>query len=286
VKGRARSCGAATIVNAIAGNRGAAFAIDIYTDAEVELDYTGEVKGDAGDLDPSLIELCVRKTLDAFKPKKELGAKVETSSEIPVSRGLKSSSAAANASVLATLDAMDMSFDELGISGLKKALGLGVEAAVEAGVTVTGAYDDACASMYGGINITDNENNRLIKRMKEIGKVLLLIPEEKAESSSTDVERARLLKDLVLEAHEMALNGKIWKAMNLNGLAYCATLGFDEQIAIDALEAGAKAASLSGTGTAFAAIVDQNSKAKVKECWKEYGNVVETRINNTGSLIP
>ncbi|OUJ18331.1 Archaeal shikimate kinase [Methanonatronarchaeum thermophilum] len=280
MKGRAKACGAITIVNAIAGWRGAALAVDLHTTAEVNLDSEADgVMGDAGGLDPTLIETCVEKTLDWFGY--DFGGGVKTESEIPPSRGLKSSSAAANAVVLATVSALGK-VDEI---TEKEVLDIGVEAAVESDVTITGAYDDASASLYGGLTITDNWEREVLKRREIDEEVLILVPDKQAHSSETNVERAELLEPLVLKAHEMVVDGMLYDALTLNGVLYCATLGYKQDIALDALEAGAKAAGLSGTGTAYAGLVESGSKETVKEVWQEYGDVIETKVDNEGGIV-
>ncbi|RZN62640.1 shikimate kinase [Methanonatronarchaeum sp. AMET6-2] len=280
MKGKAVACGAITIVNAIAGWRGSALAVDLKTTAEVTLDPdTNEIIGDAGGLDPTLIEKTVEKTLDWFGM--DLGGAVKTESMIPPSRGLKSSSAAANATVLATASALDCQ-DEI---TSKEVLQIGIEAAIEAEVTITGAFDDASASLLGGLTITDNWERELLEHREFERKVVILVPSDTAHSSKTNVERAELLEPLVLKAHEMALEGQIADAMTLNGLLYCATLDFNKDIPLEALEAGAEAAGLSGTGTAYAALVDSGSTENVKEAWEQYGDVIETETNNKGGEI-
>ena len=63
-------------------------------------------------------------------------------------------------------------------------------------------------------------------------------------------------------------------------------LGFDSSIAIDALASGAFASGLSGTGSAFVAIVDDNSINDVKESWSGYeGRVIETYVDNEGCCL-
>ena len=74
--------------------------------------------------------------------------------------------------------------------------------------------------------------------------------------------------------------------LTLNGLLYSATLGFDSTIAIDALDAGALASGLSGTGSSFVAVVDGESIDKVKESWMKYeGRVLETKVDNAGCCL-
>ena len=161
MSGKGLSHGAGTIVNAIANGRGAAFGVDLRTEAEVELDSSGiidvRIEGFEGE-GPELAERCVRNVLAKTAKDEGYGAKVTTRSQIPISRGLKSSSAAANAIVLATLDALGAKVDPI------KAIKIGTKSAIEAKVSVTGAFDDACASMLGGVVITDNRTERLLKR--------------------------------------------------------------------------------------------------------------------------
>ncbi|WGI17986.1 shikimate kinase [Methanonatronarchaeum sp. AMET-Sl] len=277
MKGKAKACGAITIVNAIAGWRGAALAIDLHTTAEATLDpETNEIIGDAGGLDPTLIETCVKKTLQWFD--KDMGGAIKTETEIPPSRGLKSSSAAANAAVLATAKALNKENEIT----KKEILEIGVESAIESDVTITGAYDDASASIYGGLTITDNWDRKILKQRKMDEEILILVPENTSHSSETNVERAELLETLVKKAHKMALNDSVYDAMTLNGILYCATLEYSQKIPLDALENGAKAAGLSGTGTAYAAIVDNDSKRDVKKAWNKYGDIIQTKTNNKG----
>ena len=43
-------------------------------------------------------------------------------------------------------------------------LNLSVEASKKSNVTITGAFDDAAASLLGGLVVTDNTNNELLSR--------------------------------------------------------------------------------------------------------------------------
>ena len=69
-------------------------------------------------------------------------------------------------------------------------------------------------------------------------------------------------------------------------MLYSATLGFNSSIAIDALEAGAIASGLSGTGSAFVAVVSDESIDDVRESWIKYeGRVIETHVDNDGCYL-
>ncbi|KAB3547861.1 MAG: shikimate kinase [ANME-2 cluster archaeon] len=276
--------GAGTIVNAIAIWKGAAFCIDLATTADVELDECSDAgAGDAGKIigrienadtaDTALITRCVSLVLDRFGYRCD--GVVTTRSEIPIARGLKSSSAAANATVLATLDAIGETLP------LMDVISMGVRAALDVGVTITGAFDDACASALGGIVITDNRNMELVERLVYESDVLIYLPEEKAFTADTDVTRSKAIAPLVEVAYRLALDHDFENAMTLNGLLYCAALGFDTEIAMSALKLGVSGVSLSGTGSAYTALVGRDQIQELKGCWSDMGgSVIQTRIVN------
>jgi len=278
--GRAVAYGAITVINAISCGLGAALGVELRTEAYVELtDTPGRIEGKIlSDPEEStiLIEKAVSKVLEYFGLQDEYGAYVETRSNIPIARGLKSSSVAANAIVLAVLDALGEKIDDMTI------LNLGVDAAIDAGVTITGAFDDASASYFGGLTITDNRRREILKHIRDIKQypVLIHVPEGKIYTSRSNVRRMRIIADEVRALHRMALRGDYWQSMTLNGIIYSEILGFDAGMAIDALENGALAAGLSGTGPSIAAIVPEEKIDDVRETWsKREGRLIETRIN-------
>jgi shikimate kinase len=283
LEGHACASGAGTIINAIATWKGAAFGIDLKTFATVELSESDiGISGYIEEMpegDTRLIERCVEMTLERFGL--ELAGTVRTSSEIPLAGGLKSSSAAANASVLATLRAVGETLPPLEI------VKLGVKAAKEVGVTVTGAFDDACASFFGGIVVTDNRRMELLRREEKESKVLIFAPARKAFSADTDVKRSRLIAPYVDIAYGLALEGDYERAMTLNGFLYCGALGFGTEHMLRALECGVKGVSLSGTGPSYAALVRVEQVKELKSAWESCGmegRVIETSINNRDAM--
>jgi len=285
-KAEAVSHGAATIINAIATGRGAAIGIDLWTKARVQLTdkvgvFEGKIVSDPGE-NPILIEKTVRRVLKHFNLEGEFGAKVETWSNIPIARGLKSSSAAGNAIALATVAALNKNLDDLAI------VNLGVDGAIDARVTITGAFDDACASYFGGIVITDNMKKRVVKRFEtaENLTVLFHVPAEKIYTVGSDVHRMKGVASLVKIAYKEALKGNYWAALTLNGLIYSSALGYNPSIAVDALMAGALAAGLSGKGPAVTAVVLDEKKDLVKVAWEAYeGDILEARINHKKAKV-
>jgi shikimate kinase len=273
LKGYASANGAATILNAVATWKGSAFGIGLKTTAEVELNNSGCVKGDVPGVDTRLIERCVELVLERLGC--TYGATVRTWSEIPVASGLKSSSTAANAATLAALDALDEDMD------LIEAAKIGVTAAQDVGVTITGALDDALASMLGGVVVTDNREMKLLKREELSSDVLLLVPDQKVFSRDTDVKRSQLIAPLAEVAFDLAMRGDYERAMMLNGFAYCTALSLPTEPLLKALEAGVRGVSLSGTGPAYVALVGNEQQNELDLMWSTLGGrVIRTKANN------
>jgi len=272
--GRAVAPGAGTVLNALASGTGSAFAIDIDTTATVELHPESPIDGhivDVPDGDTTLIETCLERTLERYGTEallerdidpERVGGQVTTESTIPLAAGLKSSSAAANATVLATLDALDLAEDVDRLEACR----LGVEAAREAGVTVTGAFDDASASMLGGVTITDNTEDELLAREAVDWHVAVYTPPVQAFSADADVDACRKIADTAAVVAELALDGRYTEAMTINGFAFCGALGCSPEPMLEALP-DAAGVSLSGTGPSYVAVGDQDALEGVYERW-------------------
>jgi shikimate kinase len=264
-------------LNALANGYGSAFAIDIETKARVELDASGTVTGEIDsepDADTRLIERCVERVIERFGDGE--GGHVRTESEIPMASGLKSSSAAANATVLAALDALGVELDP------EAACRIGVEAARDAGVTVTGAFDDASASMLGGVTVTDNTSDELLRRDEPNWDVLVYTPDERGFSADADTSRCERITPMADIVHELAMDSEYQRAMCVNGLAFCAALDHSTEPIIEALPEAA--ASLSGTGPSYTAVGDSEILEALSETWSQReGDTWLTTTRQTGA---
>ena len=282
-----RSPGSATIINAIATGFGSAFGIGL--DIKCEAKSTSDSITCSNDVgaDNTLMELCVEKVFNYYDiDKSEFGIDLKTKSNLPMASGLSSSSASSNAIVKVTSSIISEEFDLKPLDDLE-IINMAIDASLDAGVTITGSFDDATASYFGGVVVTDNKNREFIIK-EEMGDypILVYMPNFYSKSGDSNPERMKLLSPLVETAFSFAKSKDYFKALNLNGLIYAATLGFDSSIAIDALEAGAIASGLSGTGSSFVAVVNDESIDDVKESWNKYeGNVIETRTDNVGCVI-
>lgn len=287
MKKTVRSPGSATIINAIATGFGSAFGIGL--DIKCEAKTTNNSISCANDVgaDDSLMKLCVEKVFRHYSiDENEFGIDLKTHSTLPMASGLSSSSASSNAIVKVVSSIVSEEFNLDPLSDLE-VINMAIDASLDAGVTITGSFDDATASYFGGVVVTDNRNREFIiqEKMQDYP-ILVYMPNFHSKSGDSNPERMKLLAPLVETAFGFARQKDYFKALNLNGLIYSATLGFDSTIAIDALEAGAIASGLSGTGSSFVAIVSDDSIDDVKQAWQKYeGNVLETRVDNDGCVL-
>lgn len=287
MKRTVRSPGSATIINAIATGFGSAFGIGLDIVCEAKSIKSGiECFNDVG-ADNTLMELCVKRVFDHYNiSQEEFGVNLKTTSKLPMASGLSSSSASSNAIVKAVSEIVSQEFDFKPLDDLK-IINMAIDASLEAGVTITGSFDDATASYFGGVVVTDNKNREfIIKEKMEEHPILVYMPNFYSKSGDSNPERMKLLSPLVETAFGFAKGRNYFKALNLNGLVYSATLGFDSAIAVDALEAGAIASGLSGTGSSFVAVVGPDSIDDVRESWSKYeGQVIETAVDNIGCVL-
>ncbi|WP_435096966.1 shikimate kinase [Halorubrum sp. N11] len=296
MEGRAAALGAGTVLNALATGTGAAFGIDVETRATVALDpdaadVRGTIAEDPGG-DTALIERCVALATERWGDGE--GGTVRTDSDVPLAAGLKSSSAAANATVLATCDALGLAVgddpDDSAVDVTRlEACRLGVRAAREAGVTVTGAFDDATASMLGGVTVTDNGNDELRSREAVDWDVLVWTPPERAYSADADVARCEAVAHMADLVADLALDARYAEAMTVNGLAFSAALGFDADPAVEAMP-HATGVSLSGTGPSVVAVADpddpETNLDRVADAWGDRpGTLRRTTTRNDGAAI-
>jgi len=284
--GQALSHGAISILNAFPTGKGGALGVDLWTRAKVSLregpgPISGFVSSDPEESNRLAIAV-VQKTLEHYGNDRKLQGEVITSSNIPVAVGLKSSSAAANAVALATASAINEKLDD------DMLVGIGVDASIESGVSLTGAYDDSFASYHGGAVLTDNDHRKVEKVLKipRDLKVLMLVPPRKIRTGQLDRSKFAPIKRISELAYNEANNGHIWDALTLNGLAVASILGEDPRPALSAIEAGALGAGLSGKGPSVAAIVDEKTLNPVRQAFAKFdGRVLEANLNFSKALI-
>ena len=284
--GQAVAHGAVTILNAFATGKGAAMGVGLWTRARVTLQGGGGASFGIVASDPQgsskLAVRVVEKVLDRYGYGGKLHGEVVTSSSIPTAVGLKSSSAAANAVALATSSALGHEPDD------DVLVEIGVEASLECGVSLTGAYDDSFASWHGGAVLTDNDRRKVEKVLKvpENIRIIILVPPRQTLTGNLDRRRFAPVKRISELAYFEAGNGHVWDALTLNGLAFSAVLGEDPRPALSAIEAGALGAGLSGKGPAVVAAVEEKDSKRVRQAFEKFdGRIIETEPNHSRACV-
>ena len=195
-------------------------------------------------------------------------------SEIPTGYGLKSSSAVSSAVAMgcAKLFKSEMTDFEILCSG--------VDASIETKVSLTGAYDDACACYYGGFVVTDNYKRKIISSedCQNDVSAIIFIPKSRKRGN---VKRLKTISGVFEQAWNFAKSSDYWNAMKINGFATSTILNSDPKIIFKLIEAGALGASVSGNGPSIAAVAKKNTLPKLKNILSTLeGSTMIANINN------
>ncbi len=262
MRGIGRASGAVSIVNAIPTGIGCAVGVRLYVHAEAELDRAGapafEVDPPASDT--PVVRAAYRLALEAVGVREPISGRLRIDSEVPVGRGLKSSSAVASATAQAVLDA----FGRRG--GPEEVARLSAGAGRDSRASATGAFDDALAGLRPGFVLTDNRHDRLL-RSAPVGSgwaAVVHLPAERHGPVPDLVERFRSEVEGGRAAAEEALAGRWAEAMERNTRVVERAMGYDYgELRRALVRAGAWASGVSGVGPAYVALADRSTLGAV-----------------------
>ena len=272
--------GAVSIVNAIAIGKGATLGIDTFVETRLTkkqgtgIHITSENK--------TISSRLINKVIENMIPKKTLEntrLELDFKSDIPTGYGLKSSSAISSAVVLSCAKAfgIDMADEEV--------LKLGAKASIQTKVSITGAYDDACACYFGGFNVTNNLKMKLLQREiapKELQAVIFL-PKSRKRGN---LKKLKEFKNAFENSWNLAGKSDYWNAAILNGIATTSILNSDPKLIMKLMEKGALCATISGNGPSIMAITDKKNKIKIqKEFSGLEGRIMVANINNKKAYV-
>ncbi len=224
-----------------------------------------------------MARLCVSAAYSRMGVPEPQGWDLEIFSQIPVSRGLKSSSSACNSILSAVFDGNDFEI------GTMEMIRMGVTCARSAGVTVTGSFDDACGCHLGGFVMTDNAKDRLILH-RNIGAhdVVIYVPDNKIRKKGLQTDALKASAQVIRKAISDSRTDP-FSAMTLNGRTIASASGIDDSWAETALMHGALGAGVSGSGPAVASVF---SRGKAKEFIETHGNeCIKTRTRDAEVLM-
>ncbi|MBQ8179000.1 MAG: shikimate kinase [Candidatus Methanomethylophilaceae archaeon] len=261
MRGRGESHGSITVINAMPCGIGATIGVDLTTSAvfrEGGDSHTVRILNDPSE-NTSMAEICVRRAYEYAGLEEPRGWDLSTESQIPVSRGLKSSSTACNAILRAVFSHIGTDVDPVGL------IRLGVGCAREAGVTVTGAFDDACGCGLGGFVMTDNSRDEILHRgdVDDLD-VLIHVPRFKLRKRGLPLDALRATAPRMREVIDIAVD-RPFEAMTMNGRIVSEVSGVDNSLAERALALGALGAGMSGSGPAVAVVVPRGEGRRFAE---------------------
>lgn len=270
MSGYGRAYGAITVINSFATGYGAAIGINLKTEVFIKKALVTKINTFLFNKKLLINTNLIRNIINLFRKKYGLTDElnVEIYSEIPPEVGLKSSSAVVNAVILGLFDYLGYDIDHMDVLKLNSYI------SKKSNVSITGAFDDAAASLFGGLVITDNNKNVLIDK-KKINKydVLLTYPHRKVKTIVFKNKDFSPIKGLVNIAYGLLLHGSWEDAMILNGFIYSNFLGYNTIPLLIALKNGAIAVSLNGKGPSYAAITEDVEKIR-----REWDKVLKCRF--------
>ncbi len=212
-----RTGSAITVLNAIRADKGSAIGTRIFTSVRMTEGEEMVFKVTDG-MDTRLVESCVEVFTDQVCT--PVNGKIEVRSPLPAARGLKTSSAVSLGilGTLALISDVDLSPHEL--------VSLSADSSIRAGVSITGAIDDAYASLLGGLAVTDTRERRLVKQVgMDAEPVVLLVPKRKNEKQHVDILLEDIDRGLIASAISALDQGDYRECIRLNTMAYGPLLG-------------------------------------------------------------
>ena len=271
MKGHGKSHGAISVLNAIPCGIGSTIGVGLTTDVVFsDSDETKITLVDRPHMSPDLVKACVRDTLK-WIGQEPIDYSIEVRTEIPPSVGLKSSSSVCNATINAVLDAFGEKMDPIEL------IRLGVRCARECKVTITGSFDDACGCALDGLVVTDNRTDELISR-DDIPKydVIICVPDRTIVKSKVPRERYAELSDIYAEMVPRIRTDYL-NVLTKNGRYVSNIIGDVPDFVESALEAGALAAGISGTGPSMTILTERGKGKKIAENISPDHILTETR---------
>jgi shikimate kinase len=262
VEGYAYAAG--TIINALATGIGCAFGLNLRT--RVKISFERDLRENIIYEGKERIESpVVDRVMKPFGKK----AVVRIESEIPRQSGLGSSSAFMNALLVALFKAMKQELDAYRI------LTANARISLEVGISYTGAFDDAAASLLGGFVLSNNTKMRLLKWEKVNGEALILIPPwKRGKVLLNEIRRNTKLIEMAINE---ALKGNYKLAMLHNSQHYCKVLDYPFK-PIEEAEKLDISAGLSGNGPTYIAFGSKEEIMELESIWSGYGEIVRTKL--------
>uniref|UniRef100_A0A7J2TIY2 Shikimate kinase n=1 Tax=Archaeoglobus fulgidus TaxID=2234 RepID=A0A7J2TIY2_ARCFL len=258
---RAKAYAAGTVLNALATGIGCAFGINLILRLKIKPDIENSLIVNGEEKSGEILEKIL-----GFSEKMCVVVK----SEIPERSGLGSSSAFLNALISAI---MKKNGKKLVASEI---LRMNAELSLKVGISYTGAFDDASASLLGGFVVSENYKRALRDWFILKGYAAILVPE--FQRGKVDWERIKREANMLGDVEEMLKKHEFCEVMRRNTVFYCRILGYPIEIAERVWKEGI-CCGLSGNGPCFVAIGNRDDVLVARDIWNDYGKVLIRRIS-------
>ncbi len=264
----AKSHGGASVLNAVPTGIGSAFALDL------EVNVRACENGESNQFPSGAVEKVYEVMKERYCPQLK-GISIEVKSTIPPGGGLKSSSAVTNATAIALARLCGLRLSPFEI------LRIAIEGSKRAGVTITGALDDASASLLGGWVVTNNFEMEILQRRALPELPVIVIPRRGRKFGFDEIKgRLSILRRQFEEVEKMVMTEREpWNAMTLNGLLVASALGYSTEPILTALSKGALAASISGNGPSYVIVTERDNFEEIYDAFKAYDRIGSTITN-------
>ena len=209
---------AITILNAIYADFGAAIGIDIPISVEIR-EFDNLSITTIPENSPNLIKTCLEVVSNESNITIE-DVEISTYSPLPSQRGLKTSSAISCGLIHSLSEFYDLQYS------IPEVILLASNASIKAGVSITGAYDDAYASYCGGMVITETLTKTPVHHIdiRLDDQLLLLIPDSFLSKSDIDVSRYNMEDHAQNTIIKNIMNQNIYEAIKSNTEFYAPKL--------------------------------------------------------------
>jgi shikimate kinase len=281
MKVKAEMHGAISIVNAIPTGKGSTLGIALNVSVTASISVGEGISANTGDINfiADIVSRVIPK--DIIKDKH---ISIEIKSRIPMGYGLKSSSAVSNAIALACYKLLDLIRGNDDAIDDMKVINAAVDASLASKVSITGAFDDACACYFGGFFVTDNYARSIIRHERADDNLyaVILLPLGVRRKDPTRLKR---LAKYFSYAVDLASDGYYYDAMNLNGILVSSVLSIPYEPILEAIENGAYASGVSGNGPAITAICNDSVASNILSIWSNYGEVLKVKVSNEKARV-
>lgn len=175
---------------------------------------------------------------------------IRVNSNVPMASGLKSNSAVAVGVTYALAEVSKVGLSKINV------IRIAAEATKAHGSSITGAFDDASASLLGGVVLTDNRLMKVIKHINPPNDVVVVVTGFKEGKKAINVDALKSLSSIYHDLVHWVLEGRLWEAATINGIMVAKVLGYIKQLSAigEALGKGALAAGVSGNGPSIYAV--------------------------------